>query len=118
MKSQQAVEAFRKHCGKGYGPAWSGIIFVKSVACLVLVPGATFSRTRRVHVFPGGEYLKVATMKKVTDYWRHHGHRYQFVADVDIREDLAIRAEGLLGFKLGIPSIIHTERSPYAKADG
>lgn len=106
-----AIAAFRRECGKGYGPAWNGIIFQKGQACLVPVPGAEYSGERRVHVFPDGERLRIASIRSEKDYWKFHGHRYTFVAPVDVSGGAKVdgMVKTLLGFEPPIPSIFYTE---------
>lgn len=111
MTNQEAVEAFRRRCGKGYGPAWSGIIFVKGAPCLVRVPGAKYSGVFARHVFPDGERLRIARIRSEKDYWKFHGHRYTFVAPVDVSGGAKVdgMVKTLLGFEPPIPSIFYTE---------
>lgn len=84
---------YAQFVGRGYGPAWSGVLFreeYKELADVVkkskkwfrqIFPGARFLESKSDYkwVFPDGEELSFRAAKKADDYWNYHGHEYPWV---------------------------------------
>lgn len=91
-KTDALVMAFSMHTGRGYGPAWKGILFRQTYKQLTDVisktkkwfnliwPSATYNNSDNVWTWPGGEQLLLRHFNKSDDYWNYHGHEYPFIA--------------------------------------
>lgn len=90
-KTECLLMDFIKECGKGYGPAWQGILFrhtykelrdvVKKLLVLYpkVAPGAKWNDTKMTLTFPDGEMLTLAYMEHESDYYNYHGHAYPWI---------------------------------------
>lgn len=90
-KTDALLWAFAQHVGKGFGAAWTGIIFRQSYPQLADVqaksekwfrqvfPNAKFNRTKMMWEWPTGEKLLLRHMARPEDYWNYHGHEYPFI---------------------------------------
>ena len=90
-KTDGLLMAFAQHVGKGYGAAWSGIIFRQSYPQLAdvqaksekwfrqIFPAAKFNRSKMMWEWPTGERLLLRHMNRSADYWNYHGHEYPFI---------------------------------------
>lgn len=90
-KTDALLMAFAQHVGKGYGPAWRGIIFRETYPQLAdvvakserwfrqIFPHARFNRARMGWEFATGEVLFFRHMREPRDYWNYHGHSYPFI---------------------------------------
>lgn len=91
-KTECLLMDFAKECGRGYGPAWQGILFrhtykelrdvVKKSLMLFprIYPGAKFNETKMTWTWPDGEQLTLAYMEHESDYYAYHGHAYPWIA--------------------------------------
>ncbi len=91
-KTECLLMDFMQECGKGYGPAWQGILFrhtykelrdvVKKLLVLYpkVAPGAKWNDTKMTLTFPDGEQLTLAYMEHESDYYAYHGHAYPWIA--------------------------------------
>ncbi len=92
-KTDALIMDFIQNVGKGYGPAYRGIIFRESFPQLSdiisrtkkyymqLFPNAKFLGSNGINkwVFPDGEELLFRHMKRADDYWNYHGHEYPWI---------------------------------------
>ncbi len=92
-KSEVALGKFLANCGRGFGPAWRGIIFRREYKHLddLIVKSKKFFRSLGVKarflaskdtykwVWPTGEELLFRVFDKPDDYWNYHGHEYPFI---------------------------------------
>lgn len=92
-KTDALLMDFAQFVGRGFGPAWTGILFreeYKQLADVVkkskrwfkrLFPGAEFKAALSDYkwVFPGGEELLFRVGKDEDDYWDYHGHEYPWI---------------------------------------
>lgn len=90
-KTDSLLMAFAQHVGKGFGAAWSGIIFRQTYPQLAdvqaksekwfrqIFPGAKFNRSKMMWEWPTGERLLLRHMARPEDYWNYHGHEYPFI---------------------------------------
>ena len=90
-KTDALLMAFAKHCGKGYGSAWRGVIFRQTYPQLadvqaksekwfrLIFPDARFNRGGMRWEWPDGEVLMFRHMARPEDYWNYHGHEYPFI---------------------------------------
>ncbi len=93
-KTDALLMDFAQFVGRGFGPAWSGILFRKEYKELQdvvkkskkwfrqIFPGARFLESKSDYkwVFPDGEELLFRTAKAPDDYWSYHGHEYPWIA--------------------------------------
>ena len=82
---------FAQFVGKGFGPAWRGILFRKQYPDLdeVIVkskkyfhrifPNAIYNKGDHRWVFPDGEELLFRYGKNMDDYWNYHGHEFPWL---------------------------------------
>lgn len=90
-KTDCLLMSFAMYTGRGYGPAWKGILFRQTYKQLTDViskskkwffqiwPEATFNNSDSVWTFPGGEQLLLRQFMRDDDYWNYHGHEYPWV---------------------------------------
>lgn len=91
-KTDALLMSFAVHVGKGYGPAWRGIIFRKTFPQLKseivprsfqrfteVFPGAHFNHAELYWTFSDGAVLRFRPFEKTEDYWSIHGAEYPFV---------------------------------------
>lgn len=92
-KTDALIIDFLQGVGKGYGPAYRGILFRESFPQLSDVisrtkkyytqvfPDAKYLGSNGVNkwVFPDGEELLFRHMKRADDYWNYHGHEYPWI---------------------------------------
>lgn len=90
-KTDALLMSYLQHVGKGYGPAWRGILFRRTYKQLAEVvqkgyqwiprifPGAEFNRSEMTWTFSGGESLLLRYMRVPDDYWEYHGHSYPWI---------------------------------------
>jgi hypothetical protein len=83
---------FLKYVGRGFGPAWRGILFRQSYPNLEeviakslrwfpqIAPGAKYNGSKYCWVFPTGEMLYFRHASHERDYANYHGHEYPWVA--------------------------------------
>ena len=93
-KTDALLMDYAQFVGRGFGPAWNGILFreeYKELGDVVkkskkwfrqIFPGARFLESKSDYkwVFPDGEELLFRTAKKPDDYWNYHGHEYPWLA--------------------------------------
>ena len=90
-KTDALIMSFTQHVGKGFGAAWSGIIFRQTYPQLAdvqaktekwfrqIFPSAKFNRSKMQWEFATGERLLLRHMNRPADYWNYHGHEYPFI---------------------------------------
>lgn len=92
-KTDSLLMDFARDVGRGWGPAWRGILFRRTSKQLddvvarsqkwfrQIFPGAVFLRSRADYkwVFPDGEELLLRHFRNVDDYWDYHGHEYPWI---------------------------------------
>lgn len=82
---------FAQFVGRGYGPAWRGLLFrqqypdleeviVKSKKWFYRIfPEAEYKESNHRWVWPDGEMLLFRYAKSLDDYWNYHGHEYPWI---------------------------------------
>lgn len=129
-KTDALLMAFAQHVGKGYGAAWSGIIFRQSYPQLAdiqaksekwfrqIFPNAKFNRAKMMWEWPGGERLLFRHMNRPEDYWNYHGHEYPFIG----WEELTNWSDNLCFKSMfaccrtstpGVPRMVRATTNPY-----
>jgi len=91
-KTDALLMAFAQFVGRGFGPAWRGIIFrqtypqladvqAKSEKWFRLIFGdrCKFNRSKMMWEWDTGEVLMFRHMNSPADYWNYHGHEYPFI---------------------------------------
>jgi len=92
-KTDALLMDFAQFVGRGFGPAWRGILFrreYKELQDVVakskkwfrqIFPTARFLESQSDYKwrFDGGEELLFRTAKKQDDYWNYHGHEYPWI---------------------------------------
>ena len=90
-KTDCLIMSFCLQIGKGFGPAWKGVLFRQTYKQLTDVisktkkwipqiwPAAKFNNSEHVWTFPGGEQLLLRQFSRPDDYWNYHGHEYPWI---------------------------------------
>jgi len=90
-KTDTLLMDFGQDVGKGFGPAWRGILFRQTYKQLqdviaktrkwfpLLWPEATYNASEHVWTWPDGEALLLRQFIREMDYWNYHGHEYPWV---------------------------------------
>lgn len=90
-KTDALLFDFAHGIGRGYGPAWRGILFrltypqlsdviVRSKRWFPRVfPGARYNKADHSWAFPAGEELLLRYMQSEDDYAEYHGHEYPWI---------------------------------------
>lgn len=89
--SDALLMSFAQHVGKGYGAAWTGVLFRRTYPELgdivaktlkwfsLIFPSASFNRSEMTWRWADGETLKLRHILKPDDYWHYHGHEYPWI---------------------------------------
>ena len=129
-KTDGLLMAFAQHVGKGFGAAWSGIIFRQSYPQLAdiqaksekwfrqIFPAAKFNRGKMMWEWPTGERLLLRHMNRPEDYWNYHGHEYPFIGWEELTNwsnDLCFKAMFACcrSSTPGLPRMIRATTNPY-----
>lgn len=90
-KTDGLLMDFAQFVGRGFGPAWRGILFRETYPNLEdviaksqkwfpqLFKGCRYHGTNHVWIFKGGERLYFRHAAKPRDYWNYHGHEYPWI---------------------------------------
>lgn len=90
-KTDALLMDFYRECGKGWGAAWTGVLFRRTYPELgdviekskkwfnLLDPGAKFNEAKSEWKFSGGERLLFRHFLREADYWAYHGHAYPWI---------------------------------------
>lgn len=92
-KTDALLMAFEQRTDRGYGSAWTGIIFRQTYPQLADVVAKSekwfrrlppehrpkFNIAKMCWTWPGGEKLYFRHMNRKEDYWNYHGHEYPFI---------------------------------------
>lgn len=90
-KTDCLLMSFCNFVGKGFGPAWKGILFRQTYKQLTDVitktkkwipqiwPEAKFNHSEHTWTWPTGEQLLLRQFAKPDDYWNYHGHEYPWI---------------------------------------
>lgn len=93
-KTDTLLMDFAQHVGRGFGPAWRGILFrqthpqladviAKSKRWFPAIFGegnVDFNESKSTWVWKTGEELLLRQAKVPDDYWNYHGHEYPWIA--------------------------------------
>jgi len=90
-KTDALLMDYAQYVGRGFGPAWRGILFRRQYPDLEEViqkskkwfyqifPGADYKESNHRWVFPDGEILLFRYASRLDDYWNYHGHEYPWI---------------------------------------
>lgn len=90
-KTDALLMDFAQFIGKGFGPAWRGILFQVSYPALEeiivksnkwfprMFPRSIYKGSNHRWVFPAGEQLLFRYADRIDDYWNYHGHEYPWI---------------------------------------
>jgi hypothetical protein len=98
-KTAALIVAFAQHCGRGFGPAWRGIIFRRHykdledvwLKCEEILP-RVFPGVKPIGpphykwIWPTGERLTLAQVTRVKQTGGRKGHEYPFIAFEELTE--------------------------------
>lgn len=129
-KTDSLIMAFAQHVGKGYGAAWSGVIFRQTYPQLAdvqaksekwfrqIFPAARFNRSKMTWEWPTGERLLLRHMARSQDYWNYHGHEYPFIGWEELTNWANDQCYKLMmaccrSATPGVPKMIRATTNPY-----
>jgi hypothetical protein len=90
-KTDALLMDFFRDVGKGWGSAWTGVLFRRTFPELSdviekskkwfneLAPGAKYNEAKSEWRFKGGERLLFRHFLREADYWSYHGHAYPWI---------------------------------------
>jgi len=90
-KTDSLLIDFAQFVGRGYGPAWRGVLFrlqypdleeieIKSKRFFYQIfPGAVYNGSSHRWIFQDGEQLLFRYARNIDDYWNYHGHEYPWI---------------------------------------
>jgi hypothetical protein len=90
-KTDALLQDFAQHCGRGFGPAWKGILFRQTYPQLqdviskskkwfnTIFVGAKYNEAEHFWRWPTGEMLLFRQFQRDDDYWNYHGHEYPWI---------------------------------------
>lgn len=91
-KTDSLLMSFAQYVGRGYGAAWTGIIFRQTYPQLADIQAksekwfkqifgahAKFNKSKMMWEWSTGEKLYFRHMNRPSDYWNYHGHEYPFI---------------------------------------
>jgi hypothetical protein len=90
-KTDALIMSFAMFVGRGFGPAWKGVLFRQEYKQLEdviskskkwfyqIFPTAKYNNSENVWNFPDGERLLLRNFDKPDDYWKFHGHEYPWI---------------------------------------
>ena len=126
---------YGQHVGQGYGPDWRGILFRETYPQLgdvitkslrwfsVIFPKAKYNRATTTWTFPEGEELLFRHMAHPDDYWKYHGHSYQWIAFEELTNwassDCYLRMFSTLrSSRADVPRKMRATTNPYGPGHG
>lgn len=136
-KTDALLMSFAQFVGKGYGAAWTGILFreeYKQLADVIkkskrwfkkFFPEAEFlkSPVDLKWVFPGGEELLFRVGKDEDDYWDYHGHEYPWIGFEELTNWRSLAFYEMIqsccrSSQPGMPRMVRATCNPYGRGHG
>jgi hypothetical protein len=133
-KTDGLLMSFAQYVGRGFGPAWRGILFretYKQLADIVVkskrwfrlfFPGARFLESNADYrwVFPGGEELLLRVGVKEDDYWDYHGHEYPWIGFEELTNWRSLAFYEMMqsccrSSHPGMPRMVRATTNPYGR---
>lgn len=131
-KTDALLADFVQHVGRGYGPAWRGILFRETYPQLSdvvaksrawfphWVPGAKFREDDYTWTFPDGAQLLLRHIRAPKDYDNYHGHAYPWVGFEELTNwaspDLYLKMMSCCRSPVaGIPRKFRATTNPYGR---
>lgn len=130
-KTDALLMSFAQHVGKGFGPAWTGIIFRQTYPQLADVTAKSqkwfkqiwgdyvkFNKSDMCWTWSTGEKLYFRHINTPSDYWKYHGHEYPFIGWEEVTnwaDDECYRAmmSCCRCSTPGVPRMIRATTNPY-----
>ncbi len=131
-KTDCLIMDFMQDCGKGYGPAWRGVLFRETYPQLAdviaktkkwlpqIVPGIKYNASEHYWLWPTGEVLMLRHFKRPDDYWNFHGHEipwqgWEELTNWATDEGYKRMISCARSSTPGIPARIRSTTNPYGK---
>jgi hypothetical protein len=133
-KTDALLMSFAQFVGKGFGAAWTGILFreeYKQLADVIkksrrwfkkFFPEAEFLKapTDLKWVFPGGEELLFRVGKDEDDYWDYHGHEYPWIGFEELTNWRSLEFYEMMhsccrSSQPGMPRMVRATCNPYGR---
>lgn len=133
-KTDALLMSFAQFVGRGFGAAWTGILFRETYKQLgdivrksrrwfrLFFPGARFlsSASEYKWVFPGGEQLLLRVGIKEDDYWDYHGHEYPWIGFEELTNWRSLAFFEMMhsccrSSEPGMPRMVRATTNPYGR---
>ena len=133
-KTDALLMSFAQHVGKGFGSAWTGILFRETYKQLgdivkkskrwfrLFFPEARFLNSLSDYkwVFPGGEELLFRVGVKEDDYWDYHGHEYPWIGFEELTNWRNLAFYEMMhsccrSSQPGMPRMVRATTNPYGR---
>jgi hypothetical protein len=133
-KTDALLMSFAQHVGKGFGAAWTGILFRETYKQLqdvvkkskrwfkLFFPGAVWhtSLSEYKWVFPDGEELLFRVGKVEDDYWDYHGHEYPWLGFEELTNWRSLDFYEMMhsccrSSQPGMPRMVRATCNPYGR---
>jgi len=133
-KTDALLMSFAQYVGRGFGSAWTGILFretYKQLGDIVkkskrwfkqFFPEARFLESLADYkwVFPGGEELLFRVGIKEDDYWDYHGHEYPWIGFEELTNWRSLAFYEMMhsccrSSLPGMPRMIRATTNPYGR---
>lgn len=131
-KTDTLIMDFAQDCGKGYGPAWRGVLFRETYPQLAdviaktkkwlpqMFPGIKYNASEHYWLWPTGEVLMLRHFKRPDDYWNFHGHEipwqgWEELTNWATDEGYKRMISCARSSTPGVPARIRSTTNPYGK---
>jgi hypothetical protein len=131
-KTDALLMSFAQHVGRGFGAAWTGVLFRETYPQLADVvkkskrwfrlffPAAKWNEQDYAWTFPSGERLLFRYGIKEDDYWNYHGHEYPWIGFEELTNwrDAAffeMMHSCCRSSQPGMPRMIRATTNPYGR---
>lgn len=133
-KTDALLMSFAQYVGRGFGAAWTGVLFreeYKQLADVIkkskrwfkqFFPGAEWKASPAEYkwVFPGGEELLFRVGKTEDDYWDYHGHEYPWIGFEELTNWRSLAFYEMMhtccrSSQPGMPRMVRATCNPYGR---
>ncbi len=122
--------SYLRHVGRGFGSAWQGILFRRTIDELKDVirktqewipqiwPEAIYNKTEKSWTWPSGETLFLRHFYKAEDYWSYHGWELPWIGWEELTtwpdlEGYTRMMSTSRTSKAGVPRMVRATTNPY-----
>lgn len=136
-KTDALLMSFAQNVNRGFGSAWTGILFRETYKQLgdivkkskrwfrTFFPSAVFLESASDYKwrFPGGEELLLRVGVKEDDYWNYHGHEYPWIGFEELTNWRSLAFYEMMqsccrSSTPGMPRMVRATTNPYGRGHG